>query len=205
MKKLIGASALALALLAIGSPAQAECDQDTLRAWIENAIVNARTTLRAQLASDIVNSRTTLRAQLEDAINNAEATLRAQLQDDIANSRITLREQIEARIDARAEELLDALSHLQNGTGDEKIEEALRLNRRIASYYLPAPDGQLEVARQIVVDTIDDVLASGESVNAAAARLAAADGEIAAGRYKRGWSFLSQAYFEAIKLVGESQ
>lgn len=205
MKRLIVASALILAMLAFAPSAHAECDQDTLRAWLEDAIVNARTTLRAQLANDIVNSRTTLRAQLEDAINNAEETLRAQLQDDINNSRITLREQLEARIDAKAQEILDAIAALQPGGQEEKIEEALRLNRRIASYYLPAPDGQLDVARQIVVDTIDDVLASGESVNAAASKLASADTEIAAGRYKRAWTFLSQAYFEAIKLVGESQ
>ena len=190
MKRVVIGGALVVAALLFAQPTFAQCNQDTLRAWIENAITNSQTTLRAQIEDAITNSRTTLRAQLEDAITNSRTTLRAQL---------------EARIDDSTLTILDALGATGVDGLKDEIEEALRINRRIASYYLPEPEGNLSLARQIVADTIANVAASGESTNQAASKLASADFDIAGGRYKRAWGFLSAAYFEAIKILGETQ
>lgn len=215
MKKLVIASVFCLLAFGFSQPSFAQCNQDTLRAWIENAILNSQNTLHDQLYDRITNAEGTIRAQLQDDIINNRLTLRAHLADDIINSRMTLRNHIQAHVDDATQSILDAIQSTCEEPESEcpspcdalriEIERSLRDGKRIAKFYLPEPDGHLALTREIVVETIAAVQGSGESTNAAAARLAGADIEIAAFRYKRAWSFLSQAYFEAIKIVGESQ
>jgi len=87
-----------------------------------------------------------------------------------------------------------------------EIERILLHRERMAMYYLPeAQGGQLGLIRQIVQETIDRVAASGETVNSARTWVGYANTDIAAGRYKRAFNYLSAAYFDAIKYVGEQQ
>lgn len=87
-----------------------------------------------------------------------------------------------------------------------EIEEALISRERDAVYYLPeAQGGNLNTVRGIVVQAIGNVVASGETTNAANNYLAQADAHIAAGRFKQAFSLLSSAYFETVKIIGERQ
>ena len=194
MKIFVAVMVVAAAVL-FAQPASAQC-----------TTTSTLCDLRAQIEDSITNSRTTLRAQLEDKINNKANDLRAWIEDAIVNSRTTLRAQLEARIDDSTQSVFDAIAADGADALKHRIEEALRANRRIAGYYLPEADGGHQaLARQIVSDTIAAVAASGESTNQAALRLASADSDITAGRHKRAWGYLSQAYFEAIKTLGEVQ
>jgi hypothetical protein len=81
-----------------------------------------------------------------------------------------------------------------------EIEEALLNQEREAVYYLPAAHGgHLELARNIVEETIANVIASGESVFNADDLLNEADVHMGAGNYKMAFNYLGAAYFEAIK------
>lgn len=87
-----------------------------------------------------------------------------------------------------------------------EIERVLLHRERLAIYYLPeAQGGHLGLIRQIVERTINNVEASHEQIYTARTLLANAITDVNAGRYKRAFNYFSTAYFEAIKILGESQ
>jgi hypothetical protein len=80
-----------------------------------------------------------------------------------------------------------------------EIEKALEQGKPYGALYLPvAHGGQLETVRRIVIETIQNVLASGETANGANAKVAAADEEYKSGRYKKAFRLYSQAYVAAV-------
>jgi hypothetical protein len=102
--------------------------------------------------------------------------------------------------------LLNQMSADQDLFFRAEIERVLLHRERLAIYYLPqAQGGQLERIRTIVEETIQRVEASGEPSYAARGNLSQAISDVEAGRFKRAFIYLSQAYFEAIKILGETQ
>jgi hypothetical protein len=86
------------------------------------------------------------------------------------------------------------------------IERLLHRENRLAVVYLPeAFGGQLGKVAAIVTDVVQAVQNSGESANYAQQRLNQANDAAALGQFKRAWSLYNAAYFEAVKLVGESR
>lgn len=70
----------------------------------------------------------------------------------------------------------------------------------IALFQLPEPWGYLDLVRDIVRDTIDHFLASGQSVNPLAEKeLGTGDADLTAGRYKSAYSHFQKAYRAAVK------
>ena len=85
-----------------------------------------------------------------------------------------------------------------------EIEKALESGKSYAAIYLPAAyGGQLEAVRRIVLDTIGHVRDSGEGLNGAPAKLAAADEEFHKGHYKKAYRLYSEAYVAAVALQGQ--
>jgi hypothetical protein len=82
-----------------------------------------------------------------------------------------------------------------------EIERALQNGSPYGSLYLPkANGGRLEVVRAIVSETIQNVLASGESANQASTKLAAGDAELKSGHFKQAFRLYSEAYKAAVAL-----
>jgi len=80
-----------------------------------------------------------------------------------------------------------------------EIEKALESGKPYGMLYLPqAHGGQLEIVRNIVIETIQNVVASGETPNGANAKLAAGDGQFTKGHYKRAFQLYSEAYVAAV-------
>lgn len=84
-----------------------------------------------------------------------------------------------------------------------EIEKALDAGRPYGILYLPRKyGGQLEIVRRIVIETIQNVAASGEKANGASAKLASGDGELADGHYKKAFRLYSEAYVTAVGIAG---
>lgn len=70
----------------------------------------------------------------------------------------------------------------------------------IAKFQLPEPWGYLDLAEEIVRDTIDSFLAAGQAVNALAQKeLAAGAADLTAGFYKTAYGHFQKAYRAAVK------
>ena len=167
MKRLAFAMLFVLVSVAFSGAAFAQCNQDTLRAWITDDAHNNRDTLRAWLEDDLNNLKGTLRAQIQDDGHNDRDTLRAWLENDLNNLHDTLRAQIEARIDAVCSPSAPACA-----VDTFALEEALLRKEFIASIYLPnALGGKLEEVRTLVQQTIATTGGTPEGNNGAAAAL----------------------------------
>lgn len=85
-----------------------------------------------------------------------------------------------------------------------EIEKALEAGKSYGTIYLPAAyGGQLESVRRIVIDTIAHVRDSGEGLNGASGKVAAADEEFHSGHYKKAYRLYSEAYVAAVGLSGQ--
>jgi hypothetical protein len=82
-----------------------------------------------------------------------------------------------------------------------EIEKALEAGKTYASIYLPAAyGGQLEAVRRIVLDVVAHVRESGEPLNGAPAKVAAADEEFHQKHYKKAYHLYCEAYVAAVGL-----
>jgi len=80
-----------------------------------------------------------------------------------------------------------------------EIERTLQQNQPYGWAYLPqANGGKLELVRAVVDETIQNVAASGESINGAAAKLSAANDAYSRGQFKAAFRLYSEAYRAAI-------
>jgi hypothetical protein len=80
-----------------------------------------------------------------------------------------------------------------------EIERALQQGLPYGSLYLPkANGGRLEVVRSIVTETIQNVLASGETANGASDKLAAGDIQLQGGHFKEAFRLYCAAYKAAV-------
>jgi hypothetical protein len=74
----------------------------------------------------------------------------------------------------------------------------------IAMFQLPEQfGGHLELAREVVEETLVNMMAAGESINNAEKKLAQGDLRYAAGEYKRAYVGYGEAYRAATKPTGE--
>ena len=85
-----------------------------------------------------------------------------------------------------------------------KIEQNLARHGQqvhpLAIFVLPAAfGGHLELAREIVAETISDMMAAGQRVYFAEEQLAKGDEEFAAGNYKKAYDYFGAAYLSATK------
>lgn len=111
-----------------------------------------------------------------------------------------------AQVQASENNVLSVIQAGQDFTLRIEIEKALRYDTRLAVFFLPeAYGGQLSLVRQIVVETITNVLASGQGVTAANTYLTAGDAAAANGKYKEAFHNYSQAYFQAVRILGDVQ
>ena len=102
-------------------------------------------------------------------------------------------------LDAFVEEVQDQIEDLIEeefaGLNSANIEKCLQKNVKIASVYLPeANGGQQTLVFMIVQNTINNVLASGESVGAAQSLLNGAINLAGMGQHKQAWNYASNAY-----------
>ncbi len=83
-----------------------------------------------------------------------------------------------------------------------EIERALEAGKPYGVLCLPqAYGGQLESVRAIVIETIHNVVASGETQDGASAKLAAGDAQFHSGHYKKAFRLYSEAYVAAVGIA----
>ncbi len=96
--------------------------------------------------------------------------------------------------------------YLEDLTVRLEIERALQQGLPYGSLYLPeANGGRLEAVRTIVVETIQNVLDSGESANGASAKLAEGDIQLKGGHFKQAFRLYGAAYKAAVGLAPKQQ
>jgi hypothetical protein len=114
------------------------------------------------------------------------------------------RQEVLAQVRTSESNILAAIQADQDLALRIEIEKALRHDTRLAVFFLPeANGGKLGQVRQIVVETIDGVLASGQGVVTAPAQLAAGDAAAALGKYKEAFRHYAGAYFQAVSILGD--
>jgi len=173
-----------------GSRAAVQTNVDTTRTAILDSLGAAGTLLN----NNIEFTRNLLHTNIDDS--------RAAVNANVDNTRVLLN----TNIDTTRTTLLALLTTQNESFLRAELERILLHRERLAIYYLPeAQGGKLAQLRQIVETTITRVEASNETVNQARTYLGYAVTDINAGRFKRAFGYLSSAYFEAIRGVGEQQ
>jgi hypothetical protein len=136
------------------------------------------------------------------------AEIEAGYENSVANFEATgeAKEEILAQVKISEDNILAEIRADRDFSLRLEIEKALRHDVRLAVFFLPeAHGGKLALVRQIVVETIDAVLASGEGVTAANSRLTLGDTAASDGRYKDAFHYYAQAYFQAVMILGDEQ
>jgi hypothetical protein len=157
----------------------------------------------AHIHTDLENTGTTLATSIENARVDINTTVIQAAADQITavNNAATLITEV---VNTQSTNILNAVQANQDLFLRIEIEKALHSGKHYAALYLPqAKGGQLELVRQIVADAILEIQGTSDPVNGAPARLALAEAEYAAGRYKRAFTLYGEAYFEANKVLGE--
>jgi hypothetical protein len=168
------------------------------------------------LHTDIQDAQTALSVQLESARTDINSTVVQAAADQITavnEAAVTVttavnaaRDQVTQAVNASTASILSSIQANQDLFLRIEIEKALHQNKHFAALYLPeANGGRLGTVRQIAQDTVAAVAASGDTVIGAHSRLALAEQEYAAGRWKKAFSLYAEAYFEAIKVLGETR
>ncbi len=168
------------------------------------------------LHTDLGNAETSINANVDSAelsltstVDNAETSINANVDSAELSLTSTVNNattSINTNVDMAETNILSVVQAGQDFTLRLEIEKALRHDTRLASLYLPeAHGGKLSLVRQIVVETIANVVASGQGVNAANTRLGEGDAAVASRLYKEAFRFYSQAYFYAVRLLGDQQ
>lgn len=126
-----------------------------------------------------------------DAFRAATAGGIGGLEQDVAS--------LAAQVGAANEALALQIAALDGNVLRQQIEQACLAGRRLAYYYLPqAYGGRLELVRDIVAETIDAVIATGEDANGAPAVLADGDYRADIGKYKSAYGRFCKAYCLAV-------
>jgi len=116
------------------------------------------------LHTDLGNTETSINNNVDAAETNLTTTV---------NNATT---SINNNVDAAETNILNVVQAGQDFTLRLEIEKALRFDTRLASIYLPeARGGKLSLVRQIVLDSIANVAASGQSVSTASRTVGSGD------------------------------
>jgi hypothetical protein len=155
------------------------------------AALDAPVSSRATQTS--VNSLASAAGSLQTSVNTMQANMAAMqnlLQASVGGVQVSVNQ------------LQTTVNQFQANDLRMKVEENLSQSNfsPIALFMLPAAHGgHLELARTIVVDSINKMTAAGQNTFSANTRLAQADAAIAAGQFKTGYSRLADAYRELAK------
>lgn len=151
----------------------------------------------------------TAEANLDQAVSNSQISINNNIdaaETNLTNLVNTNTADILNQIQTSANNILAVVQAGQDFTLRIEIEKALRFDTRLAVFYLPeAHGGKLSLARTIVVETIQRVIDSGQGVTAAHSRLATGDAKLAQGLYKEAFHYYAEAYFWAVRMLGDEQ
>ena len=129
------------------------------------------------------------------------AGVQAGVQESVRSSKLELTQAMTVVAGHIAEASSVQAKELEDLTLRLEIEKALQQGAPYGWLYLPAANGgKLEVVRLVVNETIQSVLASGESANQATTKLSAGDDQLKAGHFKQAFRLYSEAYKAAVAL-----
>ncbi len=174
----------------------------------ENAAVLARVQLVDDFLEEVDDGLTERIETIDNFLEEVEDEIleRVQLVDDFleeVDDGLTAKldeicdkiEELDAFVEEVQDQIEDLIEEEFAGLNSANIEKCLQKNVKIASVYLPeANGGQQTLVFMIVQNTINNVLASGESVGAAQSLLNGAINLAGMGQHKQAWNYASNAY-----------
>jgi len=134
-----------------------------------------------------------------DRLSAELASVKTGVQDSVRSAKLELTNAVTFAAGQMAEVSSAQTKQLEDLTVRLEIERALQQGLPYGSLYLPeANGGRLELVRSIVNDTIQHVLASGETANGASDKLAAGDVQRTGGHFKEAFRLYCAAYKAAV-------